>query len=56
MIEIKPFHLFPNHDEPHLDPIRAILRWIYVSRITEGYIFRRITTDDRLIAENRSLV
>ena len=56
ILEIKPFHLFHNPYEPHVDPVHAILRWMYEARITEGYIFRRVTADDRLSAENRPLV
>ena len=55
-LEIKSFHLFPNPQESHLDPIYAIYRWIHEARIVEGYIFRRITTDDQLNSENKSLV
>jgi hypothetical protein len=54
--EIKPFHLFHNPKEPHLDPVHALLCWIHVARIKEGYIFRRISTDDRIAAENKPLV
>jgi len=54
--EIKPFHLYHNIEEPHLDPVRAILGWIRHSRIREGYIFRRIMADDRITAENKPLV
>jgi len=54
--EIKPFHLFHNIKERHLDPTHAILCWIHQSRIKEGYIFRRISADDRVAAENKPLV
>ena len=54
--EIKPFHLYNNIEEPHLDPVRALLGWIRHSRIREGYIFRRIMADDRITAENKPLV
>jgi hypothetical protein len=55
-IEIKPFHLFHNSKERHLDPTHSILCWIHESRITEGYLFRRISADDRLTAEDKPLV
>jgi hypothetical protein len=55
-IEIKPFHLFPDVASPHLDAVRAILRWMHVSRIAEGYIFRKISVDDRISMANKPLV
>lgn len=48
-IEIKPFHLYFNRSEPHLDPIHHLLRWIHVSRLTTGPLFRRIDTLDRVV-------
>ena len=47
--EIKPFHLYFNRAEPHLDPIHHLLRWIRVSRLTTGPLFRRIDTLDRVV-------
>ena len=47
-LEIKPFHLFFNRKEPHLDPVHLLLRWMYVSRFTSGPLFRRIDTQDRV--------
>ena len=54
--EIKPFHLFHNIKDRHLDPTHAILCWIRQCRIREGYIFRRISADDRVTSENKPLV
>jgi hypothetical protein len=47
--EIKPFHLYFNRAEPHLDPIHFLLRWIRVSHLTTGPLFRRIDTLDRVV-------
>jgi len=56
VIEIKPFHLFHNIKDRHLDPTHIILCWIHHSHIKEGYIFRHISADDRIIAENKPLI
>jgi len=48
-LEIKPFHLFFNRKEPHLDPVHHLLRWIHVSRLTTGPLFRRIDPYDRVV-------
>ena len=47
--EIKPFHLFFNHKEPHLDPVHHLLHWIHVSQLTAGPLFRRIDPYDRVV-------
>lgn len=47
-LEIKPFHLFFNRQELHLDPVHLLLRWIRVSRLTTGPLFRRIDAQDRV--------
>lgn len=47
-LEIKPFHLFFNRKELYLDPVHLLLRWIHVSRLTTGPLFRRIDTQDRV--------
>ena len=47
-LEIKPFHLFFNRQELHLDPVHLLLRWIRVSRLTTGSLFRRIDAQDRV--------
>ncbi len=40
----------------HLDVSHLILSWIKESRIVSGYIFRRISADDRISTEDKSLV
>jgi hypothetical protein len=55
-LEVKPFHFFHNPKQLHLDPVHAILRWLRLSRIREGYLFRRISVDDRISPENKPLV
>jgi len=56
-LEIKPFHLYFNRKEPHLDPLHHLLRWIHVSRLTTGPLFRRVDSTDRVvIAGNKALV
>ena len=40
----------------HLDVNHLILSWIKESRIVSGYIFRRISADDRISIEDKSLV
>ena len=55
--EIKPFHLFFNRKEPHLDPVHHLLRWIHVSRLMAGPLFRRMDPYDRVvIGGNKVLV
>jgi hypothetical protein len=56
-IEIKPFHLFFNRKEPHLDPVHNLLRWIRVCRFISGPLFRRVDQSDRIIISSlKSLV
>lgn len=55
-IEIKPFHLFHDINQRYMDPVHILLCWIYESEITEGYIFRRFLTGDRISTENKPLV
>lgn len=47
-LDIKPFHLYFNRRELHLDPVHLLLRWIHVSRLTTGPLFRRIDAQDRM--------
>jgi integrase len=55
--EIKPFHLFFNRKELHLDPVHHLLRWIHVSHLTTGPLFRRIDSYDRVVQSgNKGLV
>lgn len=54
---IKPFHLYFDREEPHVDPIHHLLRWIHVSRLTTGPLFRNVDPYDRVItAGNKALV
>lgn len=56
-LEIKPFHLYFNRKELHLDPIHHLLRWINVSRLSSGPLFRRIDSFDRVVMSgSRALV
>jgi hypothetical protein len=56
-LEIRPFHLYFDRKEPHLDPVHHLLRWIYVSRLTTGPLFRKVDSYDRVItAGNKALV
>jgi len=55
-LEIKPFHLFHNLKERHLDATHMILCWMRECRITEGYLFRRFLAEDRISPENKPLV
>jgi hypothetical protein len=57
-LEIKPFtlHLLST-EEAHLCPIRALGEWLVESKITTGYLFRKIASGDRIaVNENRSMV
>ncbi|KAG1756883.1 DNA breaking-rejoining enzyme [Suillus paluster] len=47
--EIKPFHLWvlPPH-EAHICPVRALSAWLRESDIKSGYIFRKISSGDRI--------
>ncbi|KAJ7839364.1 DNA breaking-rejoining enzyme [Mycena olivaceomarginata] len=49
---IKPFylHLFPEH-LAHICPIRALAQWLYVSEITEGYLFRKMSPTSEFFLE-----
>ena len=56
-LEIKPFYLYFNCKEPHLDPVHHLLRWIYESRLTNGPLFRKLDAQDRVIeVESKGLV
>ena len=55
-LEIKPFHLYHNYNERYLDPIHNLLHWIALSKITKGFIFRKITAHDQVSQENKPLV
>ena len=53
---IKPFMLWPNPLEPWLCPVRALLKWVSISELTEGHLFRSINANDQLSTENKPLV
>ncbi|KAJ7648509.1 DNA breaking-rejoining enzyme [Mycena rosella] len=50
---VKPFylHLLPPH-LAHLCPVRALAEWLIVSGITDGYLFRKIVSGDRVSEQN----
>jgi hypothetical protein len=54
---VKPFflHLLPPH-LAHLCPIRALAEWLMVSGITEGYLFRKMASGDRVSEQNSHMV
>ncbi|KAI9568252.1 hypothetical protein HD554DRAFT_2022557, partial [Boletus coccyginus] len=55
--EIKPFFLYTLHEsEAHLCAVRALARWIAASRIRSGYLFRRVTSGDRVTVANAPMV
>ncbi|KAJ7838616.1 DNA breaking-rejoining enzyme [Mycena olivaceomarginata] len=51
----EPFylHLFPEH-LAHICPIRALAQWLCVSEITEGYLFRKMSSGDRVSTDKNS--
>ncbi|KAJ7795520.1 DNA breaking-rejoining enzyme [Mycena olivaceomarginata] len=53
LVSVKPFylHLFSPH-LAHLCPIRALAEWLVVSGITEGYLFRKMASGDRVASQN----
>jgi hypothetical protein len=52
--------LFVLHTMPkemaHLCPVRAYTDWLAVSEINEGYIFCKMTSDDRISQANEPMV
>src|SRR5271154_2261294 len=56
LLEIKPFHLYHNTEERHLDPAHMLLCWMRECRVQDGFIFRRFMANDRISAENKPLV
>ncbi|KAJ7892040.1 hypothetical protein B0H14DRAFT_3691374 [Mycena olivaceomarginata] len=46
-------HLFPEH-LAHICPIRAFAQWLYISEITEGYLFRKMSSGDRVSTDKNS--
>lgn len=57
MVGVKPFYLYllPPH-LAHLCPIRALAEWLIVSEITDGYLFRKMASGDRVSAQNSHMV
>ncbi|KAN0077385.1 hypothetical protein V8E54_005689, partial [Elaphomyces granulatus] len=54
--EIKPFPLwFQEKDKEHLDPVKALLKWIAYSQISSGFIFRKITLNDQVSEADKPL-
>lgn len=56
-LDVKPFEIWalPEH-EAHICPVRALNEWITTSKINRGYIFRKITSDDRIHMKNEPMV
>jgi hypothetical protein len=57
--DIKPFYLhLQKEEDAHLCPVRALADWIDVSRIKEGYLFRKIWSGDRVadLDQNTAMV
>ncbi|KAJ3901075.1 DNA breaking-rejoining enzyme [Lentinula edodes] len=53
---IKPFIWWMMPEEySHLCVVRAFARWIMVSDITNGYLFRKIRANDRIAEENEPM-
>jgi len=42
--------------EAHICPVRALAEWLVESNITQGYIFRKISSGDRVAEANRPMV
>jgi hypothetical protein len=49
ILEIRPFylHMMPEEDA-HLCPVMAVANWINASGITQGYLFCRMASGDRV--------
>ncbi|KAF9471373.1 hypothetical protein BDN70DRAFT_909371 [Pholiota conissans] len=55
MAGILPFVLHPIPiEDAHLCPVRALCEWLHASRISSGYVFRKMTSGDRPSAEETS--
>ncbi|KAI9456702.1 hypothetical protein BJY52DRAFT_1120940 [Lactarius psammicola] len=55
--DIKPFVLHKLPDSmAHLCPVRAYAEWLVVSRISDGYVFRRLGSGDRVSENNQPMV
>jgi len=55
-LEIKPFHLYNNIEERHLDPSHMLLCWFCECCIQEGFIFHRFQATDRISVDDKPLV
>jgi hypothetical protein len=56
-LEIPPFVLYPlPEEEAHLCPVRAITDWIQESKLTAGFLFRRIASGDHVAEANVPMV
>lgn len=56
-LEIPPFVLYPlPKEEAHLCPVRAVADWIEESKLTNGFLFRRIASGDRIAEANVPMV
>lgn len=54
---IKPFVWWEMPEEySHLCVVRAFARWITISKVTNGYLFRKIRANDRIAEENEPMV
>ncbi|KAG1885196.1 hypothetical protein F4604DRAFT_1574105 [Suillus subluteus] len=57
MLHIKPFHLWPfSSSEAHLCPVRALAAWLKESKVTSGYLFRKIASGDQISEANSPMV
>ena len=56
-VDIPPFVLYalPKQDA-HLCPVRALSAWIGASGITQGFLFCKITSGDRISNDNAPMV
>ncbi|KAJ3926810.1 MAG: DNA breaking-rejoining enzyme, partial [Lentinula lateritia] len=53
---IKPFVWWEMPEEySHLCVVRAFARWITISKVTNGYLFRKIRANDRIAEENEPM-
>ncbi|KAJ3926529.1 MAG: hypothetical protein NXY57DRAFT_966429 [Lentinula lateritia] len=55
--DIKPFVWYEMPEEyQHICVVQAFVKWILISGLTEGYLFRKIRANDRLAEENEPMV
>ncbi|KAJ3851515.1 DNA breaking-rejoining enzyme [Lentinula lateritia] len=54
--DIKPFVWYEMPEEyQHICVVQAFVKWILISGLTEGYLFRKIRANDRLAEENEPM-